>query len=312
MKTVLVTGCVGFIGSHVAEALLKRGDNVIGVDEINDYYSVEQKKKNLEVLEEYDTFMFYKEDITDYEAIKKIFSEHKPTHVAHLAARAGVRPSIENPFIYERSNILGTLNLLDLSKKVNNFVLTSSSSVYGNREKVPFCETDNVDEPISPYAATKKSCELLGYTYHHLHGMNVNVVRPFTIYGPRGRPDMAPYLFTQWVLEGKPIKRFGDGSSSRDYTYISDFVDGFMRALDTPLGYEVFNLGNDDPVSLNDFISTVERVTGKKAEIKELPAQPGDVSKTCADISKAREKLGYNPQVKLEEGLKEFYEWYVN
>ena len=312
MKTILVTGVAGFIASHVSEKLLERGDKVIGVDEVNDYYSLMQKKRNLEILEKYDNFVFYKEDLGDFDKVLEIFEKEKPEYVAHIAARAGVRPSILDPFIYEHSNIKASLNLLECAKRfeVKNFVLTSSSSVYGDRDKVPFSEEDKVDFPISPYAATKKSTELIAYTYHHLHGLNVNVIRPFTIYGPRGRPDMAPYLFIKWIYEGTSIRKFGDGTTKRDYTYIDDFVHGFINALDRPLGYEIFNLGNSDPISLNEFISTVEKVVGKKAEINQEPMQPGDVSLTYADISKAKEMLDYEPKTKFEDGLKKTWEWF--
>ena len=311
MTTTLVTGVAGFIGSHVAEKLLKRGDTVIGVDEVNDYYELKQKDANLEILKKYPQFVFYKKDIGNFEDMKKIFEKEKPLYVAHIAARAGVRPSIVDPFIYEHSNIKATLNLLELSKiGIKNFVLTSSSSVYGDRSDAPFMETDNTDFTISPYAATKKSTEVLAYTYHHLHGLNVNIIRPFTLYGPRGRPDMAPFLFTKWIIEETPIKKFGDGTSRRDYTYIDDFVNGFVSAIDTPLGYEIFNLGNSNPVTLNEFISTIETTIGKKALIRQMEMQAGDVSLTYADISKAKKLLGYEPKVKLKDGMKEFYKWY--
>ena len=312
MKIVLVTGCAGFIGSHVAEELLKRGDCVIGIDEVNDYYATKQKEENLKILEKYENFKFFKKNLAEFKDIKQIFEDENISYIAHLAARAGVRPSIENPFIYEESNIKATLNLLELGKifGIKNFVLTSSSSVYGNQQKVPFSEKDVVDTPISPYAATKKSCELLSFTYHHLHNLNINVIRPFTIYGPRGRPDMAPILFTKWISSGKKIKKFGDGTTQRDYTYIDDFVEGFISALDTPLGFEIFNLGNKTPVSLNKFIETIEDITNKKAKIEHLPMQPGDVDKTYADISKAEKLLGYNPKTSIDEGLEKLWIWY--
>jgi UDP-glucuronate 4-epimerase len=311
-KIILITGCAGFIGSHVAENLLKRGDTVIGIDEINDYYDIKQKQENLNILNKYRNFSFHKLDIGNYEELKKIFDKYKISHIGHLAARAGVRPSIENPHIYKHSNIRGSLNILDIAKNHNieNTVLTSSSSVYGNSKDIPFHEKQNVDFPISPYAATKKSMELLAYTHHHLHNMNINIIRPFTIYGPRGRPDMAPFLFPMWIEQGKPIKKFGDGSTMRDYTYIDDFVKGFISAIDTPLGYEIFNLGNSTPVSLNEFIKTIEKVVGKKAEIDLHPMQPGDVEITYADTSKAEKMLGYKPETKIEQGLTEFWNWY--
>jgi UDP-glucuronate 4-epimerase len=311
-KTVLVTGCAGFIGSHVAEKLLERGDKVIGIDEINNYYDIKQKEENLIILNKYKKFEFYKLDIGNIEELRKVFENYKISHIAHLAARAGVRPSIENPHIYEHSNIKGSLNILDIAKdhNIENTVLTSSSSVYGNSKDIPFHEKQNVDFPISPYAATKKSMELLAYSYHHLHNMNINIIRPFTIYGPRGRPDMAPFLFPMRISQGKATKKFGDGTSMRDYTYIDDFVKGFISALDTPLGYEIFNLGNSTPVSLNEFIETIEKIVGKKAQINQLPMQPGDVEITYADTSKAERLLGYKPETKIEEGLTKFWNWY--
>jgi len=311
-KKIIITGVAGFIGSHLAENLLKRGDSVIGIDEINDYYDVRQKEENLKILSKYENFKFYKIDLAEYEELKEIFEKEKPQYIGHLAARAGVRPSIEDPFLYNKSNILASLNLLDLAKdyKIKNIVIGSSSSIYGNKRKVPFLETNNVNRPISPYAATKKSVELLAYTYHHLHGLNVNIIRPFTIYGPRGRPDMAPFLFSKLINEEIPIKKFGDGSSKRDYTYIDDFVKGFISAIDTPLGYEIFNLGNSTPISLNEFIETIEEIVGKKAKINQFPMQPGDVDITYADISKAKRLLGYEPKIKLKDGMKEFWKWY--
>ena len=225
-KIVLVTGCAGFIGSHVAENLLKRGDIVVGVDEVNDYYSLRQKEANLEILAKFENFIFYKRDLVNFNSLRDIFEKHNINYIAHLGARAGVRPSIKNPFIYEESNIKATLNLLELAKDfdIKNFILTSSSSVYGNQKKIPFSEGDNVGFPISPYAVTKKSTELLAYTYHHLYNLNINVIRPFTIYGPRGRPDMAPFIFTSKISKGQVIKKFGDGLTKRDYTFIDDFV----------------------------------------------------------------------------------------
>jgi len=312
-KTVLVSGAAGFIASHVAEALLGRGDAVVGVDCVNDYYSVEFKKKNLALLSKFENFKFYHSDIASTEAIGEIFSKHKITHIAHLAARAGVRPSIEDPFIYQEANVRGTLVLLDAARKSNveNFVLTSSSSVYGNSTQIPFKEDDSAtDRPISPYAATKKASEVMGYTFHHLYGLNVNVVRPFTVYGPRGRPDMAPWIFLNAALTGKPVRKFGDGTTRRDYTYIGDFAQGFVQAIDKPLGFEIFNLGNSQTVSLNEALEIISRVAGNKINIIQEGDQPGDVPITFADISKAKRLLGYEPQTSFEEGMKRFCEWY--
>ena len=309
---LLVTGCAGFIGSHVSEALLKRGDSVVGVDDLNDYYDVKKKEKNLKILQKSPEFAFYKEDIRNYQGLKKIFEKEKPEKVVHIAARAGVRSSIEQPLLYEEVNVKGTLNLLDLAKdyKIKSFVFASSSSVYGNQKKIPFSESDNVDNPISPYAATKKAAELICYTYHHLYNMKITCLRFFTVYGPRGRPDMAPYLFIDWIVKGQPIKRFGDGTTKRDYTYITDIVKGVVSAVDKELDFEIINLGNNQPIMLNDFIKVIEKSTGKKAVIKEIPMQPGDVDITYADISKAQKLLGYKTETSIEEGMKKFFEWY--
>jgi UDP-glucuronate 4-epimerase len=235
------------------------------------------------------------------------------THVAHLAARAGVRPSIQDPAIYQQANIEGTLNLLQASvgKNLKNVVITSSSSVYGNSRSVPFREDDSAtDRPISPYAATKKASEVLSYTYHSLFGMNINVVRPFTVYGPRGRPDMAPWLFIESALKGKSIKKFGDGTTRRDYTFIEDFASGFVNAIDRVFGFEIFNLGNSQTVSLNEALDVIKQVTGKELVIEQMPMQPGDVEVTNADVSKARRMLDYNPQTSFREGMAVFADWY--
>lgn len=309
---ILVTGCAGFIGSHVSEALLKRGDSVIGIDNLNDYYDVNFKKDNLKALKKHGGFSFYKKDICDFKAMKKIFEKERPEKVVHLAARAGVRASIQDPFIYEETNVKGTLNLLELAKnfKVKSFVFASSSSVYGNQQKIPFSETDHVDKPISPYAATKRAGELICYTYHHLYSMKITCLRFFIVFGPRGRPDMAPYIFMQNVMAGTAIKKFGDGKSKRDYTFIADIAKGVIAAVDKELEFEIINLGNNKPVELNKFISIVENLTGKKAIIDNQPMQPGDVEITYADIKKAKKLLGYEPETKFEDGMKQFYEWY--
>ena len=317
-KVVLVTGGAGFIGSHVADVLLARGDYVVIVDEVNDYYDVTIKRNNLEMLRSKygtDNLAIYDDvDICDLEKMEKIFVTHKPTYVCHLAARAGVRPSIQDPFIYIHSNIEGTTRLLELARKHGNknFVWASSSSVYGDSNQEIFSESDHVDFPVSPYAATKKACELLTYTYHHLYKLNVTGLRFFTVYGPRGRPDMAPFIFVDRVSRGAEIQQFGDGSSSRDYTYIDDIVDGVVRAVDRPLGYQIFNLGNGSPTKLKDFIDLVAKYTGKTPKVKVLPNQPGDVQKTCADIRRARILLGYNPQTPFAQGIEKTVAWYTN
>lgn len=309
---ILVTGCAGFIGSHVTEALLKRGDSVIGIDNLNDYYDVKKKEKNLEILKKHKDFNFYKENIRNYEELKKIFEKEKPEKVVHIAARAGVRPSIKDPLLYHDVNVRGTLNLLDLAKdyKVKSFVFASSSSVYGNQKKIPFSETDDVSNPISPYAATKKAAELLCHTYHHLYNMKITCLRFFTVYGPRGRPDMAPYKFTKLIMGGKPIPKYGDGTTKRDYTYVTDIVKGVIAAVDKELDFEIVNLGNNRPIELNEFIRVIERVTGKKAIINQMPMQQGDVNITYANITKAQKLLGYKPETSIEEGMKKFVEWY--
>lgn len=313
MQNYLITGCAGFIGSHVSELLLKRGDRVIGIDNLNDYYPVSLKHNNLNDLKRHKQFTFFEGDICDFPLLKKIFEENQIEKIAHIAARAGVRPSIQNPWIYEKTNVEGTLNLLEVarSNKIKNFVLTSSSSVYGNSTKIPFQENDSAtDTPISQYAASKKATEVLAHTYHHLYGLNVNIVRPFTVYGPRGRPDMAPWIFLESALKGTPIKKFGDGTTRRDYTFITDFAHGFVSALDNTFGYEIFNLGNSQTVSLNEAIETIEQVTGKKLIIKQEPMQPGDVQMTNADISKAKRMLGYSPKTSFKDGMQAFYEWW--
>ena len=313
-KTVLVTGGAGFIGSWVIKSLLERGDDVVCVDEMNDYYSVEQKEKNIEqIMFEYGRTRVktYFGDICDGNLMDMIFKKHSIKWVCHLAARAGVRPSIEDPFIYIQSNVDGTTRLLELSRKyeVESFVFASSSSVYGGSKESVFKETDNVDFPVSQYAATKKSCELMAHTYNHLYGLNVSGLRFFTVFGPSGRPDMAPYKFIKSVATGGELLQFGDGSSSRDYTYVSDIVDGIIRSLDRPHGYQIYNLGNGDPVKLTEFINIVEQEVGLKAKIKVVGDQPGDVPRTCADISKAREMLGYNPSVSFQDGIRETVKW---
>lgn len=316
-KKVLVTGGAGFIGSNVAEYLLNRGDDVVIVDEMNDYYDVKIKGGNLKLLEEMvegqeGRLSIYKGDICDEAFMLDVFEKERPEWVCHMAARAGVRPSIQDPYIYIHSNIRGTTNLMELSHKfgVKNFVFASSSSVYGGSSSTYFSEEENVDNPVSPYAASKKACELLSYTYHHLYNLNVSALRFFTVYGPRGRPDMAPFKFIDRVSRGLELQQFGDGSSSRDYTYIADIVDGIVRAVDRPHPYEVFNLGKGNGTSLKEFIDLVQKHVGKKANIKVMPDQPGDVPYTCADVSKAYRLLGYKAKVPFEEGIRRTAAWY--
>ncbi len=313
MKKIFVTGAAGFIGSHVAEKLLFQGAEVIGFDNLNDYYPVKNKNQNVKLLEKYKNFNFVQGDLCDAGTINDIFKRQEITHVAHLAARAGVRPSIADPKLYQKTNVEGTLNLLEAARQfpVENFVLTSSSSVYGNSKAVPFREDDSAsDMPISPYAATKKATEVIAHSYHHLFGININVVRPFTVYGPRGRPDMAPWIFLSSTLNNIPIRRFGNGETRRDYTFIDDFTEGFISALKKPLGYQIFNLGNSSTVSLNEALAIVAEVCDKEQIIKEEPKQPGDVDVTYADISKAKSYLNYNPGTKFKDGMEKFYQWF--
>ncbi|MBN1386566.1 GDP-mannose 4,6-dehydratase [Candidatus Woesearchaeota archaeon] len=312
MKTILVTGGAGFIGSHVCDALISRGDKVVCIDNFNDYYDPSFKHENIQHNIGKKNFVLVKGDFTEHDLLRGIFVEHKIDVICHLGARAGVRPSIEQPLLYEEVNVKGTLNLLECAREfsVKHFVFASSSSVYGDRDKVPFSETDNVEHPISPYAATKRTGELMCYTYHHLYGIKCTCLRFFTVYGPRGRPDMAPYKFVQWVTEGKELTMFGDGSTKRDYTYIADIVSGVVACIDKQFDYEIINLGNNNPVSLKEFISIVENLVGKKAIIKKMPMQPGDVSMTYADVSKAGKLLGYKPTTSFAEGMKKFVEWY--
>jgi UDP-glucuronate 4-epimerase len=317
-KIVMVTGVAGFIGSHCAERLIARGDIVIGVDEVNDYYDPRMKRANLARVERLagssGRFKFFEGDLCDKPFIESIFATERPTWMLHLAARAGVRPSIDDPFIYIHSNIEATTRLLELARTFGceHFVFASSSSVYGGSPKTLFSEMDDVSNPVSPYAATKKSCELIGYTFNHLYDLPVAGLRFFTVYGPGGRPDMAPFKFVDRVSRGVEIQQFGDGSSSRDYTYIDDIVDGCIRTLDRPSGYQVYNLGNGEPTRLRDFIDIVQRETQREAVIKILPDQPGDVPRTCADITKARQLLGYNPKTRFADGMAKTVSWYTD
>lgn len=310
---VLVTGGAGFIGSNVSRKLLERGDQVVCIDNLNNYYSTEQKQHNIAQLIPYPEYVFHYADIANCQKMIQLFEDEKPDKVIHLAARAGVRPSIDDPMLYSNTNYTGTLNVLEAARRsrVKSFVFASSSSVYGNEKNVPFREDMLVDHPISPYAATKKAGELLCHTYSHLHNMNTTCLRFFTVYGPAGRPDMAPYKFVDAVHNEEPITKYGDGTSRRDYTYIDDIVYGIISALDADYRYEVFNLGNSATVSLNEFIETIEDVVGKKAIIEQHGKQPGDVDVTYADISHARGHLGYNPRHSIRQGMVKFYDWYI-
>nr|QNO49844.1 GDP-L-fucose synthase [Methanosarcinales archaeon ANME-2c ERB4] len=312
---IIVTGSAGFIGSHVVDKLLGDGKRVVGVDNFDPFYDPSIKMRNMEHNMNHDGFVFYNADIRNKKQMGEVledFEESEISTVIHLAARAGVRPSIDDPLLYADVNINGTMNLLELCKEhdIENFVFGSSSSVYGINEKIPFSESDVVDSSISPYAASKKACELFCYTYHHLYDIRIACLRFFTVYGPRQRPEMAIHKFTRLVDHGKEIEMYGDGASRRDYTYISDIVEGVIATLDKKIGYEVINLGNSSVVELRYLIRLIEENLGKEARIKQLPDQPGDVPVTYADISKANRLLGYNPRVSIEEGVERFVEWY--
>ena len=311
---ILVTGGAGFIGSHLVERLLAEGHRVVCLDNFDDFYDPALKRRNLAQAMKQPGFRLVEGDLRDEGGLKKIFAGEKLDLVAHLAAKAGVRPSVENPALYVDVNLRGTVYLLEACKShaVRRFIFASSSSVYGNSSRVPFAEEDPVNTPISPYAATKKAGELLCHAYHHLHGMDIACLRYFTVYGPRQRPEMAIHNFTRSILEGKKIFLFGDGSSRRDYTYIDDAVGGTLGALRREHGFEVYNIGESQTITLAELIRAIEEQVGKKAIIEHLPEQPGDVKLTYAEIGKARERLGYNPQTKIREGLGRFVRWFLD
>lgn len=323
MNTIVVTGGAGFIGSNLVDYLLSQGNKVLIIDNFNDFYSPDIKEKNIqdiisnmkksEICE--DHLVIYRNDIRDKLSMERIFSDNKIDSIVHLAAMAGVRPSISNPELYYDVNINGTLNLLEQCKlhNIKKFVFASSSSVYGENEKVPFSEDDAVDKPISPYAATKKSGELLCHTYHHLYGINIACLRFFTVYGPRQRPDLAIHKFTKLIMNEDEIPFFGDGSTKRDYTFIDDIVDGIYKSIlwidSDEKKYDVFNLGESETISLNEMVTTIEKVLNKKAIKNILPMQPGDVTKTNADITKSKNILKYSPKTSFEVGINKFIKW---
>jgi len=309
----LVTGGAGFIGSHVCERLLHSGHAVWAFDDLNDFYDPRFKRRNLRDLQSLaKPFAFVHGDVTDRAALDEVFAGVKFDQIVHLAARAGVRPSLEQPALYQRVNVEGTVNVLEAARRrgVKKITIASSSSVYGVNSKVPFAESDPIFSAISPYAASKLACEALGHVYHHVYGLDVVLLRLFTVYGPRQRPDLAIRKFTTLMAEGKPIPVFGDGSAARDHTFVSDILDGIMACTEREFGYEVFNLGESQTVTLNRLIGLLEDALGKKAVIERLPVQPGDVPVTYADISKARAKLGYNPRVGIEQGIPLFVDWF--
>ncbi|MCM2325588.1 MAG: NAD-dependent epimerase/dehydratase family protein [Candidatus Woesearchaeota archaeon] len=304
---ILVTGGAGFIGSNLIARLIKEKEDAICLDDFNDYYSVENKRRNVKGLK----CKIIEADIRDKERLLKVFQENKITKIVHLAARAGVRPSLENPGLYFDVNINGTINLLEMARQFNidSFIFASSSSVYGNG-KIPSSETDLTESQISPYAVTKKVGELICQQYSHQYNLNITCLRFFTVYGENGRPDMAPFKFYDAIANDRPITMFGDGNTKRDYTYIGDIVDGIVRAIDKNYRFEIFNLGNGNPVILKDFIQVIEKAAGKKAIILRKEMQKGDVDATFADVSKARKMLGYQPKTDVTEGMKRFSIWY--
>ncbi|WBV55105.1 GDP-mannose 4,6-dehydratase [Chryseobacterium daecheongense] len=335
----LITGGSGFIGSHLIESLLKNGHSVINVDNFDNFYNYQIKIKNtlesvgktldfdfsdkendiknLIITTQSDNYTLYFQDIRHKNKLEEIFRNHKIDMVIHLAALAGVRPSIEKPLEYEEVNVKGTMNLWELCNEFNikKFICASSSSVYGNNTKIPFSETDNVDNPISPYAATKKCCEILGHVYHHLYDIDMIQLRFFTVYGPRQRPDLAIHKFTRLISENQEIPYYGDGNTARDYTYIDDIIDGIIKSIhylekNTKV-YEIINLGESEVICLSDMLSAIEKALGKTASKKMLPMQPGDVIKTNADITKARTLIGYKPATDFQNGIKKFMEWFL-
>src|SRR5438093_3993842 len=310
----LVSGGAGFIGYHVCERLLRDGHAVWAFDDLNNFYDPKIKQANIGDLQaSAGSFTFVHGDLTDRASLDELFGSARFDQIIHLAARAGIRPSLLEPALYQRVNVEGTVNLLETARLhgVKKVILASSSSVYGVNSKVPFSESDPIFSAISPYAASKLACEALGHVYHHIYGMDVAMLRFFTVYGPRQRPDLAIYKFAQLITAGKPIPVFGDGSTARDYTYITDTVDGVIACTQREFGFEIFNLGESETVTLQDLIALLEKSLGKKAVIDRQPLQPGDVPITFANIDKARAKLGYDPRVKITEGIPKFVEWFL-
>lgn len=309
---VLVTGAAGFIGSHLAEKLARRGDEVVGLDNFNDYYDPARKRANEQRLLQYDNFRMIEADIRDRKGIAAIFGREKFESVAHLAALAGVRNAVKYPDLYVQVDYNGTQNLMDAARDndLGNFVFASTSSVYGATKQIPFVETEPCDRPLQPYAAAKRAAEMLGFTYHHLFDLNFTAIRFFTVYGPAGRPDMMAYLLADSICKGREIPLYNGGEMWRDWTFVDDITDGVVAALDRPLGYEVVNVGRGEPVLLNEFVQIMEELAGDKANLREAPKLAADVVRTFADVSKARRLLDYDPQVSVREGVRRFWEWY--
>ena len=309
---VLVTGAAGFIGSNLAEKLARRGDTVVGLDNFNDYYDPGKKRANEQRLCHHQNFKMVEADIRERERMFALFAEEQFDAVAHLAALAGVRNAVEYPALYVEVDYNGTQNLMDAAKanKVGNFVFASTSSVYGDTRQIPFVETDPCDRPLQPYAAAKRAAEMLGFTYHHLYGLNFTAIRFFTVYGPNGRPDMMAYLLADSITKGKEIPLYDGGEMYRDWTFVEDITDGVILAVDKPLGYEIFNIGRGEPVKLLDFVHMMEELANGRANVVSKPRISADVVKTYADISKARRLLDYDPKVSAVDGVAAFWEWY--
>ncbi len=312
MAHILVTGGAGFIGSSLVDRLLAMGERVSIIDSFDEFYEASLKRRNIESALNHASCRLYESDIRDSTALESAWRRERIDVVIHLAARAGVRPSIANPALYTDVNVVGTVKLLEAARKFGcaKFIFASSSSVYGNNEKVPFHEDDLVDHPISPYAATKKAGEMLCHTYHHLYGLPLTCLRFFTVYGPRCRPDLAIAKFTRLIDEGKPIPMFGDGSMRRDFTYIEDIVDGVIRSVEKCSGFRVYNLGESRPIVLRDMISTIGDALGKEPVIDPQPEQPGDVKVTYADVSRSKKELGYDPKTDFADGIRRYVDWY--
>ena len=313
-RTILVTGGAGFIGSLLIDNLLKKGDNIVCIDNLNEFYNPSIKKLNQVDHYKYDHYEFYEGDILDEGLIKSIFKKHDIEIVIHLAAMAGVRPSISNPSLYTEVNIIGTRIILDamVESNVERLIFASSSSVYGNNKKIPFFEDDSVDCPISPYAATKKMGEILCHAYHHIYKLNISLLRFFTVYGPRQRPEMAIHQFVRNVLKGEPIIVFGNGSTARDYTYIDDIIDGIIQSIESDDRYMIYNLGNSEPIKLSNLISIIAETSGIKPIIEYQEIPKGDVLQTYADINRAKNNLKYNPKIGIQDGISKFVKWYIS
>src|SRR5438132_5509172 len=315
-RRILVTGAAGFIGSHVTQALLARGDQVVGLDNLNDYYAPERKDANLrEVIDAVspgERFQFIRGDFRDRGVLRELFERQKFEAVVHLGAMAGVRASVEDPHLYLDVNLVGTLNLLEAARghRVGNFVFASTSSAYGNTKCLPFVETDPCDRPLAPYPGSKRAAELLGYTYHHLYGLNFTALRFFTVYGPRGRADMMAYKVADNIMFNREVPLYNQGQIHRDWTYVDDIVQGVVAAADRPLGYEIINIGRGEPVLLADFVHLIEQRAGRPARLVPAPMPDTDMAYTYADISKARRLLGYDPHTSVAEGVARFWDWY--